>query len=209
MKKPGFTLSEVLITLGIIGVVAAITLPVVIKNIEHRQLYTALKRNYSILQQALTMLNNDLGYTVTSSNFEATSMTKEKFCKYFNYARCDYPVDVSRKCQNYLTYNKAYQANSNNCDDGMVLLRDGTAIYRDYTGWFIVDVNGPYRKPNALGHDVFAFSVNNKGQLKPVAASWPYLCSKNKNDKGVFGNDNGLGCTKKALTDKNYWKELP
>ena len=46
-RKIAFTLAEVLITLGIIGVVAALTLPTVINNVHHKELETALKKQYS------------------------------------------------------------------------------------------------------------------------------------------------------------------
>jgi prepilin-type N-terminal cleavage/methylation domain-containing protein len=45
--KKGFTLAEVLITLGIVGVVATITLPSVIKNYQKRQTVTQLKKAYT------------------------------------------------------------------------------------------------------------------------------------------------------------------
>lgn len=46
-----FTLAEVLITLGIIGVVAAMTLPTVINNKRNKELETAFKKSYSMLAQ--------------------------------------------------------------------------------------------------------------------------------------------------------------
>ena len=48
----GFTLAEVLITLGIIGVVAAMTLPTVINKYQEKVTVTKLKKFYSILQQS-------------------------------------------------------------------------------------------------------------------------------------------------------------
>ena len=54
-RKRAFTLAEVLITLGIIGVVAALTIPTLISNYNKRQTVTKLKQTYSILSQALTM----------------------------------------------------------------------------------------------------------------------------------------------------------
>lgn len=51
MKK-GFTLAEVLITLGIIGVVAAMTLPSLIQKYRERQCVTALKKAVSVLDNA-------------------------------------------------------------------------------------------------------------------------------------------------------------
>ena len=44
MKK-GFTLAEVLITLGIIGVVAALTMPMLIQNYKNRVYVNQLKKN--------------------------------------------------------------------------------------------------------------------------------------------------------------------
>ncbi len=51
-KKLGFTLAEVLITLAIIGVVAALTVPTVIRNYQERQTVTALKKFYTEISQA-------------------------------------------------------------------------------------------------------------------------------------------------------------
>lgn len=50
--KKGFTLAEVLITLGIIGVVAAMTIPTLMNNIADAQLKTSFKKAYSIASQA-------------------------------------------------------------------------------------------------------------------------------------------------------------
>ncbi len=47
-----FTLSEVLITIGIIGLVAAMTMPGVIKNYQRKETETRLQRAYSIINQA-------------------------------------------------------------------------------------------------------------------------------------------------------------
>ena len=57
----GFTLAEVLITLGVIGVVAAMTLPVLMAN--HRRKVTAvrIKQFSSIWQQAYLDVYNENG----------------------------------------------------------------------------------------------------------------------------------------------------
>ena len=56
MKKfRGFTLAEVLITLAIIGVVAAIAVPSVISNSQQREFKTGLKKAVSVLNSAITM----------------------------------------------------------------------------------------------------------------------------------------------------------
>lgn len=54
-KKLGFTLAEVLITLGIIGVVAAMTIPTLLSNTNDQEYKTGFKKAMSTLNQAVTM----------------------------------------------------------------------------------------------------------------------------------------------------------
>lgn len=55
----GFTLAEVLITLGIIGVVAAMTIPTLVNNYQKQHYVVQLKKNYSMLSQAFTVFAAD------------------------------------------------------------------------------------------------------------------------------------------------------
>ncbi len=54
-KENGFTLAEVLITLAIIGVVAAISIPSVISNSQQQEFKTGLRKAVSVLNSAITM----------------------------------------------------------------------------------------------------------------------------------------------------------
>ena len=54
-KKMGFTLAEVLITLVIIGVIAAMTVPTLMNNTNSQEYRTGLKKAVSMLNQAVTM----------------------------------------------------------------------------------------------------------------------------------------------------------
>ena len=54
-KKYGFTLAEVLITLAIIGVVAALSIPAVISNSQQQEFKTGLRKAVSVLNSAITM----------------------------------------------------------------------------------------------------------------------------------------------------------
>lgn len=62
MKRGAFTLAEVLITLGIIGIIAAITLPILVKNYQQSIINQQFKRVYSQLSNALVMVENVAGY---------------------------------------------------------------------------------------------------------------------------------------------------
>lgn len=55
MKKNGFTLAEVLITLAIIGVVATLTLPSLMSNTQEQQSVTAFKKSMNTLNEVAQM----------------------------------------------------------------------------------------------------------------------------------------------------------
>ena len=57
--KAAFTLAEILITLGIIGVVAAMTIPALMTKIKNHQIEAILKEDYSILQQMMISANEE------------------------------------------------------------------------------------------------------------------------------------------------------
>lgn len=59
--KLAFTLAEVLITLGIIGVVSALTMPSLLTKHQEKTAIVQLKKSYSVLEQAFTRAVNDLG----------------------------------------------------------------------------------------------------------------------------------------------------
>lgn len=65
-SKSAFTLSEVLITLGIIGVVAAMTMPTLIKNYQKHVTLNKLKSTYTILNNAIEMAKTEYGVDVNS-----------------------------------------------------------------------------------------------------------------------------------------------
>ena len=87
-RKAAFTLAEVLITLGIIGVVAAMTLPTLVNNYKEKELVTQVKKTFSNIQNAVLLAQKDLGVVGDNSvlfDVNQTSLqTAEKLSKYFN-----------------------------------------------------------------------------------------------------------------------------
>ena len=73
MKKNGFTLAEVLITLAIIGVVATLTLPSLMTNTGEQQYKTALKKGLNTLSEAGQMNSALEGFDFTSLTTATTS----------------------------------------------------------------------------------------------------------------------------------------
>ena len=78
-KKIAFTLAEVLITLGIIGVVAAMTMPVLIQKYQNIVLENQFKKSYSMLSQALNKIyvDNDMSIPVCYYNFGSITATSD------------------------------------------------------------------------------------------------------------------------------------
>ena len=60
-KLKAFTLAEVLITLGIIGVVAAMTIPTLIQNSFEKKVVSQLKETQSIISQTVRMAEEEYG----------------------------------------------------------------------------------------------------------------------------------------------------
>ncbi len=61
MYKKAFTLAETLITLGIIGVVAAMTIPNLMQKNFERKAIATLKETQSIISQAIRMAEEEYG----------------------------------------------------------------------------------------------------------------------------------------------------
>lgn len=82
-KKPAFTLAEVLITLGVIGVVASMTIPTLIKN--HKKSVVATKLQYasSVLLQAYNMATIDYGENREFFSANDADTALEMFEKYY------------------------------------------------------------------------------------------------------------------------------
>ena len=78
-SKKGFTLAEVLITLGIIGVVAAMTIPTLIQNTNSVKFASQFKKSISTLSQAALMAQAqyDIDYSLTTKASDAENCGSE------------------------------------------------------------------------------------------------------------------------------------
>ena len=87
----GFTLAEVLITLGIIGIVAAMTMPALMNKYKGKELCTKTRKLYSNIQNAVLLAQNDAGVvgdtTVLFDTSKTSAEVAKNFSKYFNGAK--------------------------------------------------------------------------------------------------------------------------
>ncbi|MBS5801682.1 MAG: type II secretion system protein [Brachyspira sp.] len=74
-QQNGFTLAEVLITLGIIGVVAAMTMPTLMNKTNNKELHTAFLKTYSELNQVAGLFKADYGISISEYTAAHGSLT--------------------------------------------------------------------------------------------------------------------------------------
>ena len=129
MKKNGFTLAEVLITLSIIGVVATMTLPALMTNTQEQQAKTGLKKAINTLTEAAQMNQAIEGWDYgsafgTNVTMEADAdFTTQSFTSILgNRTNIDYKQGDA--LPNGLTLSGA---------DSAVYFKDGTALYYSST----------------------------------------------------------------------------
>ena len=84
--KSGFTLAEVLITLGIIGVVAAMTMPTLMNSTNGAQYRTAYKKALSVLSQAvvLNVALDDYDLSQTTANASGATNDASVYALFMN-----------------------------------------------------------------------------------------------------------------------------
>ena len=160
MKKFGFTLAEVLITLGVIGIVAAMTLPAIVQNHKRKEATARLKKFYSTMSQAVMLAEGEHG----SRAYEWPDISKQYsdgeeqqendttyaywnkyFAKYFKSVKVEKGVYDEVTQVNELT--AVYLA-----DGSKFTIHSGKCIDINF------DVNGD-RKPNEFGRDQFKFVI--------------------------------------------------
>lgn len=199
--KNGFTLAEVLITLGIIGIVAAMTIPTLITNYQKKTTATRVKKAYAELLQAIKLSENDNdsmeSWTVGNDvSIENTEKYIEKYIMpyYKGLTLCSEGLDD--KCGNPMS-----EAGAN------YLTMNGTTLsflYRPTGIYVIIDVNNK-SNPNRIGYDAFYFKTNEKYELLPFG--WYNGITREDIKKGYkYSLDNNkytFSCKKDNKDDQN------
>ena len=183
-RKAAFTLAEVLITLGIIGVVAAMTLPALVNKTNNKELQTQLKKTYTELNQVARMFYNDNGISVSEytagagvSKFLLQLPKYMKGIKQFDdWTEADrdennsylttmpYPVhnikgkEVKLHCDNY-GFRSDISGRIYTFNDAPAAGVNGPTI--------CVDINGE-KNPNKYGIDIFLFEFTTDGFVIPM-----------------------------------------
>ncbi len=203
-RKLGFTLAEVLITLTVIGVVAALSIPTLLSSSNDTSNVTALKKNFATLTNAIKLYQAENGsIAALYSGSHADVLTGVS--GYLNLikncgtaAGCWYTDEL--KTVSGGVVNASAEALLGT-DYARGILADGTMIAFSSNGNctttpgnidvapfvgatcgdIVVDINGS-KGPNIIGNDVFSFWVT-KASVSPKGA------------KGTGATTDGTSCT--------------
>lgn len=220
MKK-GFTLSEVLITLMIIGIIASMTIPSIINTQNDKEILARLKKSYSILSQVMTISQayngHYTGWGLVDNDDDSSQNTFDTYIGPYlnNIKRCVYTDGcwTSEKSKGFDGTNIS-EAKSSGIGANTIsfILADGTFVSMDIYGnnvesvfgvtenliyptlVFSVDVNGD-KGPNQIGRDVFMFVLTDSG-LVPAGKD----NSSAKCYSGATGDSAGFDCAAKVLS---------
>ena len=182
MKKNGFTLAEVLITLGIVGVVAAMTLPSLMTDTTAAQIGPKLSKAVSSFEQANQALLSDRGVdTLTDGGLiQDGTNYRDNLSRYLKGSSSSSGQAVLFTTKDGIAFNFAtlggiHQNPAAVDANGPIpphMQRIGSEL--------IIDINGWDTRPNLYGSDRFSFSLWNDGSLRPKGGTnWNGAASSN------------------------------
>ena len=144
MKKNGFTLAEVLITLAIIGVVATLTLPALMTNTAEQQAKTALKKGINTLTEAAQMNQAIDGFDYASLTTASTDQPESQ--SLYGLLATRGSVDFQKSGLNRIPSHQGEAASANQAENYAIFFRDGSALIFPQN---IVSTEGPTAGGNA------------------------------------------------------------
>lgn len=183
-KEKAFTLAEVLITLGIIGVVAALTIPVIISKVDENIGRSEVKKAYNVLSGAIQRMVSDNNGTIwDNTSGSATTNTnnmRDALASYLAYSNIDTFINLFPSETHYYKSSTVWPTGGISAyitftlNDGQLL-----SIYSDQNcnqtaagfgsggtqtnicAEFYMDINGK-KPPNEFGKDTFSFFLTKK-----------------------------------------------
>ncbi|OGH99507.1 MAG: hypothetical protein A2104_02445 [Candidatus Melainabacteria bacterium GWF2_32_7] len=192
-NKRGVTLAEILITLITVGIIAALTVPSLIQNVQDNINRSAWKTAYANFDQATKRIVIDYGGSFKGI-FENNNDLGNKYKEYMTYTKTCLEGTSQGDCWHASGVIKSY-ANPNSVitthwqNGSSFMLNNGMLVYffsvdkdcnNDDCGDIVIDVNG-FKKPNRIGYDIFGITIYTN-KVKPWGdgnncSSWGEGCS--------------------------------
>ena len=179
----GFTLAEVLVTLGIIGVVSAMTVPTLMQNYQRKSYVTQLHKVYNEIQQAsLQYMTDKNAINLREAGLTSRAAMLEFLNKYFKVVQTCENGDVRTPC--FANEYKNMNGNSTiknltgwgaaacvTIASGATIMIDYPSMYsitvdgtKSYNGHMLIDINGS-QGPNITGRDLFYANFYDDGSI--------------------------------------------
>ena len=190
MKKKAFTLAEVLITLGIIGVVAAMTLPTVITNVQKK-----------VVENQLKVFNTTINNAFRMAQVEHGGKFDDWIPSYYNYSFAEMREWLGKYLFPYIKYYDVSDCRSENMVDGNNIVQDGICFHMANGAlvWTHIDNNGGdltyyvngKKQSNPRNSFSFQFAKTNKKSefIEPYIQYW-------NGDKASLTSGGTWGCYK-------------
>ena len=181
-KNLAFTLAEVLITLGIIGVVAAMVIPSLMVGIQKIEIQSRLSKSYAVLANAMKLSAEDNGSPEswpTGAQMEVYSYWETYLKPYLNGAElCKTAMKCGYTKNAWTGYSWGLETSASRL---LIRLIDGTIVFiprnstgasgaPQYVSILVIDVNGT-KKPNTYCKDVFEFKRGTKEGITPTGCA--------------------------------------
>ena len=190
-KNAAFTLAEVLITLGIIGVVAAMTIPNLIAKNQKRLVETRLKSTYSILSNAIRLSEEENGAGF-SPDFEGSGWSSQKSKRIFSQYLLPYlKINFQYQDNDCVKLSESYSSSATSqkytdSNGACYALMNGVSIIffagsnSDKNNRMIVrTIINPTKKRKIEGKDVFSFVFIN-GENGYYIGTYEFCDDENK-----------------------------
>lgn len=223
MKKLGFTLAEVLIAMGLVGVVSAMTLPSFVKSTQNESYAAKLSSTVSAVENALTSMIADEGMVYLIDTRFGENPTAGNLGRYLKGSASTYNRGITfiaggnsniagpgGAIFETKTGAKLFINAERNEYDPDVVAGLGGSVSRSVAN-IVIDVNGE-TLPNKWGRDAFYFMIGDDGILYP-AGSRNFSILKTGGAGNLYnsvGNEYActnanlkLGCTAR-LVENNY-----
>src|SRR5574344_1375224 len=196
MKKNfAFTLAEVLIVLGIIGVVAAFTIPTLINKIQNNEFAEKFKKEYSVFNNAWAQIIQDNGGSIVGVYNSDADFINDLCGKLKCIKKCTVSSEYTKCFHSTDWYDLLGDKGWTDFSNPGAILIDGTSFSTrpfskncNLSGYnntrctnFIIDING-FAKPNTMGRDIFELNVTQK-LIVPSGYNGTYstgTCDKSK-----------------------------
>ena len=192
-KKAAFTLAEVLITLGVIGIVAAMTLPMLIEDYKKVEIPIRLKKFYSTMQQAINLSIADNGpiehweFPTEQTNYEQTNKFFNTYLKPYlaGIKECGLENGMAERFCNKIRNNMSENTGTHGYLP-VYIFADGSC-FEMTTGGVAVGISGNLHftfdynclgKPNKFDQDLFVFFLHFKNNKSAKLYAGNYVTSE-------------------------------